>query len=112
MSACAASIIVVTCEGAERASLLSRQWPSLSLWCGLAATHGPREIHHGKVLLALTQGGQLESDNVPCWVVEIGIFQHVADFAAARRRLWPKSQHNGHGSMELDFKILFTRKEQ
>ena len=110
MSACAASIIVITCEEADNASFLGHEWSSLDSWCGLPTVHGHKEIHHGKVLLALTHGEQTQPDDIPCWVVEIGIFKHVADFTAVRRRLWPKTEHNGHGSMELDFQILFTRR--
>lgn len=109
MSACAASILVVTCEEADNANFLKHEWPSLDSWCGLATVRGHREIHHGKVLLALTHGEQTQPNDIPCWVVEIGIFQQVADFAAVRRRLWPNNQHNGHSSLEPKYRILFKR---
>lgn len=103
------SVFVIFCTGDAEARLLAQNWQSLGKWCGLFPVNRNAEVHDNDVILCLSCGGTLNYVEIPAWVKKICYFPGSADLCAAKRRLWPKVNTNGHGHNEIKLVQLFER---
>lgn len=100
----ATNVLLIQCQEEAYANFLAGQWPKLPSWCGFSPTHGPVEVHHKNVVIAMTCGGKFKPEEIPSYVKEIKVFAHSGDFHIARQALLP---HQGNAHAQVDPVVLF-----